>query len=684
MTKLSLFIGLFLSLSLSSAFGVDTFGYSGRLVKVDGSPVQGPVTLKLDLAYTDSGTGVGPVLCSKDISGVTLTNGVFHLKIAYTSAECGGNPISKILVDVPSGETIAIRITDVTDSGNPKAYSFQAVHALPYAGVSLMARDLVQMGASPGHALVWNGSKWAPSNVGTGNGTITQINTIEGIEGGPISTVGTIKLVDGGVTNVKLASGIDPAKLSGTRDATKFLRGDNTWATLLNEVMNSLLTGVTTTNSPINATDSLLVGMGKLQGQINGLSSGKLDKTGGTLSIGTIDGVPDPVSDNQVANKNYVDDKIANYVLKAGDTMTGNLNLEARLRFKSTTANYVELKAPSGLGTTFTLNLPPSIGTSGQLLTSDGLGGMSWTNPAAGASGPAGGDLSGTYPNPSISGLSATKIAGGAVDNTEFGYLDGLSGNIQSQLNTKTTITNGTTSQYFRGDMSWQDLGTAVRGTTLTGHASTTGTITAADSILSAIGKLNGNQASYLPLSGGTLTGGLNMSGTMITGLGSPSLASDAVNKTYVDSRLVWATSGTNVYYNGGNVGIGTAAPAQKLEVVGTIRTTDVIYTSDKNEKKNIRTLNGEETIRKILAIRPVSYQWKNNGGPDMGVIAQELKAIYPDLVIKNTDGKYSVRYHSLIAPLIGSVQELHAENAELKARMEELERKMNELVKRK
>ena len=68
-------------------------------------------------------------------------------------------------------------------------------------------------------------------------------------------------------------------------------------------------------------------------------------------------------------------------------------------------------------------------------------------------------------------------------------------------------ITLGTTSQYWRGDKSWQTLdtlavaentklyftNTRAIGSTLTGYTSGSGTISSADSILSAIQKLNGN-----------------------------------------------------------------------------------------------------------------------------------------------------------------------------------------------
>lgn len=65
-------------------------------------------------------------------------------------------------------------------------------------------------------------------------------------------------------------------------------------------------------------------------------------------------------------------------------------------------------------------------------------------------------------------------------------------GKVQAQLNAKEpTITAGTTAQFWRGDKSWQDLATAVRDVVLTGISfASSAAVTAADSILTAIGKL--------------------------------------------------------------------------------------------------------------------------------------------------------------------------------------------------
>jgi hypothetical protein len=120
-----------------------------------------------------------------------------------------------------------------------------------------------------------------------------------------------------------------------------------------------------------------------------------------------------------------------------------------------------------------------------------------------------------------------------------------------------------------------------------------------------------------------------------------------------------------------GQIGIGQNSPGYKLDVSGTIRATgDVIAYSDARVKDNVQTI--ENALDKVTKLRGVSYTRNDveDKTTKIGVIAQEVLEVLPEVVQQDDEGKYSVAYGNMVGLLIESIKELKAEVDELKSRL--------------
>jgi hypothetical protein len=144
-------------------------------------------------------------------------------------------------------------------------------------------------------------------------------------------------------------------------------------------------------------------------------------------------------------------------------------------------------------------------------------------------------------------------------------------------------------------------------------------------------------------------------------------------------------TGGSLTVANSGNIGVGTEMPSSKLTVDGEIRllssgikfpdgttqTTAAPMVSGRRYKTDIRTF--PDALETVSALRGVSFTWKEDDRPSIGVIAEEVGEVLPEVVVYEDNGidARAVNYQALIGVLIEAVKEQQREISELKEKIE-------------
>ncbi|MBI9105084.1 MAG: tail fiber domain-containing protein [Spirochaetales bacterium] len=130
-------------------------------------------------------------------------------------------------------------------------------------------------------------------------------------------------------------------------------------------------------------------------------------------------------------------------------------------------------------------------------------------------------------------------------------------------------------------------------------------------------------------------------------------------------------------FWNSNN---GYTLPTKIFEINGngTIWALGTYTGSDEVLKKNIKIL--DSPLEKLQNIRGVNYNWREQGGTpfsddlQIGFIAQEVEAEYPELVMTNSDGIKAVAYDKFTAILLEAVKQQQAQIELLEGRLEALE----------
>jgi hypothetical protein len=142
-----------------------------------------------------------------------------------------------------------------------------------------------------------------------------------------------------------------------------------------------------------------------------------------------------------------------------------------------------------------------------------------------------------------------------------------------------------------------------------------------------------------------------------------------------VDSgvRFKLTDNGVNIADGGLGVDVAPSTTDGRIDAANDV----VAYsTSDKRLKENIKPL--DNALDKVMQISGVEFDWKKltekeketihgNEGHDVGVIAQEIEEVLPEVVTQRDSGYKAVKYEKIVPLLIEAIKELKQEIQELK-----------------
>lgn len=387
-----------------------------------------------------------------------------------------------------------------------------------------------------------------------------------------------------------------------------------------------------------------------------------------------------------------------------GTTAPGaKLDIAGGIRLQGSSSGYVGFSA-AGTSTSVTYTLPSADGTEGQVLSTNGLGTLSWVDAATVAT------SSGTVGNYSITMQISSGVAfasasyyttppsrafDGIVDIVDNGWINngGTTGYIAYQLGVASRVQTYTVYPFSNGgsmdrnpkDWEFQGSNNGVDWTTLDTQVNQTAWTFPLGNNYTFV---NADTYSYYRL---------NFSAN--NGNGYTAIAELAIYES-ISTASQWNSISNDIYFSAGNVGIGKTNPAYTLDVkssgTGTIarfasdnNTSCTLgadgtlsCSSDSNFKKNISQI--EYGLEELLRLNPVSFNWNFDGqdkSKSLGFVAQDVEAVLPNLVGRDDNGYLTLNTIGMIPILTKAVQEQQLQIDEIQIASTSAETIISEMI---
>lgn len=287
-----------------------------------------------------------------------------------------------------------------------------------------------------------------------------------------------------------------------------------------------------------------------------------------------------------------------------------------------------------------------------------------------------------------IGTTSNVSIGFGTITATTFSGSGALLTSIPNSALTNSTI-SGISLGNNLNTLTLATSGTGISGsTTYNGSSPTTFTVTSNATSLNQASTIVSRDASG-NFTGGTITAttfsgsGVNLTGivtsivagsniTISGSTGQVTINSTASGGAGAGSTSQWTTGSTGITTTS-SVGIKSTTPTSALDVTGDVKVsgivtaTDFNSSSDINLKRNIQLI--ENPITKLSQLNGVTFTWIENEKASVGVIAQDVEKVLPELV-NNMGSHKVVNYNGLIGLLIECIKHQQHQINELKEHM--------------
>ncbi len=310
----------------------------------------------------------------------------------------------------------------------------------------------------------------------------------------------------------------------------------------------------------------------------------------------------------------------------------------------------------------------------------NGMGASGWGSFAAGAYSRASGlgaFVGGFHNVAGPTGSDTNSLDGNSVGHTAFGYGTQATGNVAFAVGEGTTasganstamgentVASGTYSTAIGYETDATDYGSLVIGQyNSSGSSATSATSfsTSAPAFVIGNGTSGNTSDAFKVVFNGntTMAGDLTVTGNDIT-FGNSETISNSTDGTVAITATTTTVSG-DLTVTGNDIKSSSATAitlssddvtiADDLTVTG-----DVNVSSDARLKSNIISLGS--TLSKLLLIDGKSYTMIKDGDKKIGVLAQEVQKVFPELVSEDGNEMLSVNYQGLVPVLINAIKE--------------------------